>query len=147
LSKNRGAFVEVPYFLSKGDPDPPRFYLTATAPETRDTEPALPVPSQVEGREPKGHPGRISWSATTLSRAEALSSAKGPAKETSWWPHIRYAPLGSARDRRCRPGRRVSCRRGRPFGSAQGRLLREPAPLFKKLDESVIEEEYARLEG
>ena len=25
--------------------------------------------------------------------------------------------------------------------------LRQPAPLFKKLDESVIEEEYARLEG
>jgi methionyl-tRNA synthetase len=28
-----------------------------------------------------------------------------------------------------------------------GQSLREPAPLFKKLDESVIEEEYARLEG
>jgi methionyl-tRNA synthetase len=28
----------VPYFLSKYDPDPLRFYLTATAPETRDTE-------------------------------------------------------------------------------------------------------------
>jgi methionyl-tRNA synthetase len=28
-----------------------------------------------------------------------------------------------------------------------GQALREPAPLFKKLDKSVIEEEYARLEG
>jgi methionyl-tRNA synthetase len=28
-----------------------------------------------------------------------------------------------------------------------GQALRAPAPLFKKLDESVIEEEYARLEG
>jgi methionyl-tRNA synthetase len=28
-----------------------------------------------------------------------------------------------------------------------GQPLRQPAPLFKKLDESVIEEEYARLEG
>jgi methionyl-tRNA synthetase len=28
----------VPYYLSKYDPDPLRFYLTATAPETRDTE-------------------------------------------------------------------------------------------------------------
>ena len=28
-----------------------------------------------------------------------------------------------------------------------GQVLRPPAPLFKKLDESVIEEEYARLEG
>jgi methionyl-tRNA synthetase len=31
----------VPYFLSKYDPDPLRFCLTVTAPETRDTEPAL----------------------------------------------------------------------------------------------------------
>ncbi len=38
LSKSRGAFVEVPYFLSRYDPDPLRYYLTATAPETRDTE-------------------------------------------------------------------------------------------------------------
>jgi methionyl-tRNA synthetase len=37
-SKSRGAFVEVPYFLSKYDPDALRFYLTATAPETRDTQ-------------------------------------------------------------------------------------------------------------
>jgi methionyl-tRNA synthetase len=28
-----------------------------------------------------------------------------------------------------------------------GQALRKPAPLFKKLDESMIEEEYARLEG
>jgi methionyl-tRNA synthetase len=28
-----------------------------------------------------------------------------------------------------------------------GQALRPPAPLFKKLDESVVEEEYARLEG
>jgi methionyl-tRNA synthetase len=28
-----------------------------------------------------------------------------------------------------------------------GQALRAPAPLFRKLDESVIEEEYARLEG
>jgi hypothetical protein len=28
-----------------------------------------------------------------------------------------------------------------------GQALRQPAPLFRKLDESVIEEEHARLEG
>ena len=28
-----------------------------------------------------------------------------------------------------------------------GQALRPPAPLFKKLDESVVEEEYARLAG
>jgi methionyl-tRNA synthetase len=38
FSKSRGAAIDVPYFLSKYDPDPLRFYLTATAPETRDTE-------------------------------------------------------------------------------------------------------------
>jgi methionyl-tRNA synthetase len=27
-----------------------------------------------------------------------------------------------------------------------GQALREPAPLFKKLDEGLVEEEYARLE-
>ena len=67
LSKSGGAFVEVPYFLSKYDPDPLRFYLTATAPETRDTEACPegtegspwedfvernnPVPSASEGNE------------------------------------------------------------------------------------------------
>ena len=38
LSNSRGAFVEVPYFLSNYDPDALRFCLTAVAPETRDTE-------------------------------------------------------------------------------------------------------------
>ncbi|HSR31535.1 MAG TPA: class I tRNA ligase family protein [Anaerolineae bacterium] len=38
FSKSRGAAVDVPYYLSKYDPDPLRFYPTATAPETRDTE-------------------------------------------------------------------------------------------------------------
>ena len=59
LSKSRGAFVEVPYFLSKYDPDALRFYLTATAPETRDTEFSWedfvernnPVLSEAEGNE------------------------------------------------------------------------------------------------
>jgi methionyl-tRNA synthetase len=35
FSKNRGRTVDVPYFLSKYDPDALRFYLTALAPETR----------------------------------------------------------------------------------------------------------------
>jgi methionyl-tRNA synthetase len=35
----------------------------------------------------------------------------------------------------------------KPSALQAGQALREPAPLFKKLDESVIEEEYARLEG
>jgi len=38
FSKSRGTAVDVPYFLSRYDPDPLRYYLTAVAPETRDTE-------------------------------------------------------------------------------------------------------------
>ena len=38
FSKSRGAVVDVPYFLSKYDPDALRFYLNATLPETCDTE-------------------------------------------------------------------------------------------------------------
>jgi methionyl-tRNA synthetase len=34
-----------------------------------------------------------------------------------------------------------------PSALPPGQPLRQPAPLFKKLDESVIEEEYARLEA
>ena len=41
FSKSRGAAVDVPYFLSRYDPDPLRYYLTAMAPETRDTPTAV----------------------------------------------------------------------------------------------------------
>ena len=61
--------MEVPYFLSKYDPDPLRFYLTATASETRDTE---ACPEGLEGpalRDSKGSPGRISSSATTPAQS------------------------------------------------------------------------------
>jgi methionyl-tRNA synthetase len=34
-----------------------------------------------------------------------------------------------------------------PSALSAGQALREPAPLFKKLDESLIDEEYVRLEG
>jgi methionyl-tRNA synthetase len=59
FSKSRGGAVDVPYFLSKYDPDALHFYLTAVAPETRDTELAWedfvernnPVPSASEGNE------------------------------------------------------------------------------------------------
>jgi methionyl-tRNA synthetase len=38
FSKSRGGSVDVPYFLSRYEPDPLRYYLTAAAPETKDTE-------------------------------------------------------------------------------------------------------------
>jgi methionyl-tRNA synthetase len=34
-----------------------------------------------------------------------------------------------------------------PSALPVGQALRQPAPLFKKLDESVVDEEYARLAG
>jgi methionyl-tRNA synthetase len=34
-----------------------------------------------------------------------------------------------------------------PSALPAGQALRAPAPPFRKLDESVVEEEYARLEG
>jgi len=34
-----------------------------------------------------------------------------------------------------------------PSALPPGQALRQPAPLFRKLDESVVEEEYARREG
>jgi methionyl-tRNA synthetase len=52
LSKSRGAFVEVPYFLSKYDPDALRFYLTAVAPETRDTPTAVRVGGLCRAQQP-----------------------------------------------------------------------------------------------
>jgi hypothetical protein len=42
--------VEVPYFLSKYEPDALRFYLTATAPETRDTEACPACPEHGRGK-------------------------------------------------------------------------------------------------
>jgi hypothetical protein len=61
----------VPYFLSEYDPDPLRFYLTATAPDTRDTE--------VCPEELKGSPGRISSSATTPSCVQPRGTNWSPA--------------------------------------------------------------------
>jgi methionyl-tRNA synthetase len=53
FSRSRGGTVDVPYFLSRYDPDPLRFSLTAVAPETRGTEacPACPERSRGEGLE------------------------------------------------------------------------------------------------
>ena len=71
FSKSRGAFVDVPHFLSRYDPEPRRYTLTCN-----------------------------------------LIGAVGT------WTKSELPP---------------------------GQALREPPPLFNKLDESVIEEEYAQL--
>jgi leucyl-tRNA synthetase len=54
FSKSRGAAVDVPYFLSRYDPDPRRYYLTATAPETRDTEFSWEDFVEPQGTTPQG---------------------------------------------------------------------------------------------
>ena len=90
--------MEVPYFLDKYDPDALRFYLTATAPETRDTE--------------------FSWE-DFVERNNNELVATHSLRSVQAWAKSELPP---------------------------GQALRAPAPLFKKLDDSVVEEEYARLE-
>jgi methionyl-tRNA synthetase len=256
FSKSRGAAVDVPYFLSRYDPDPLRYYLTATAPETRDTEfswedfvernnnelvatwGTQSVPNRMlsfaykrfDGRVPE--PGELdAEDRALLAKVEAgfqavgalydackfraaLGEAIGLAREANGYT---FATLSACLDRKA-PWFQIKEHRqaaamsvyvilrvvdnlktilapilphtaqqlheylgydGQLFGTQQvvkyqeetrshealtydhrgavgawskselppGQALREPAPLFKKLDESVIEEEYARLEG
>jgi methionyl-tRNA synthetase len=246
LSKSRGAFVEVPYFLSKYDPDALRFYLTATAPETRDTEFSWEdfvernnnelvatwgnlanrmlsfATKRFDGRVPE--PGELDdEDQALLEKVEAgfqevgdllkackfraaLGKALALAREANGYLD-RKAPWFQIKEDRQAAATSVytilrvvdnlktilapilphTAQRlheylgyeGQLFGTQQvveyeeetrshraltydhsgaigswakselpaGQALREPAPLFKKLDESVIEEEYARLEG
>jgi methionyl-tRNA synthetase len=64
--------VEVPYLLSKYDPDPRRFYLTATAPETRDTE---ACPEGIEG---------FSWEDFVERNNPVLSPVEGNELVATW---------------------------------------------------------------
>ena len=246
FSKSRGRTVDVPYFLSRYDPDPLRYYLTAVAPESRDTEFSWEefvernnnelvatwgnlanrmlsfAFKQFDGRVPE--PGPLDAAdRELLDRAEgafpavgellaackfraALAEAMSLAREANgyldrkapWFqikadraaaatsvyvilqvvddlkmllapvlPHTAqklHEYLGfegqlfgtqrvievQERERKHRaltydPAGAVGA--WAPSRLAPGQPLRQPAPLFKKLDESVIEEEYARLEG
>ncbi len=237
--------MEVPYFLSKYDPDALRFYLTATAPETRDTEPALsaaegsawedfvernnPVLSRSPEQREGANEGNELAATHSLRSVQAWGNlCQRPRRTLGFmlsFTHKRFdgvVPVPGALDEEDRtlpeddPGADPAAHacathtaqklheylgyEGQPFGVAQGRLfgthhvieyqeevrqgglrshraltydhsgatgthslrsvqawakselppgqaLREPAPLFKKLDESVIDEEYARLGG
>jgi methionyl-tRNA synthetase len=251
LSKSRGAAVDVPYFLSRYDPDPLRYYLTATAPETRDTEFSWEdfvernnnelvatwgnlanrmlsfAYKRFDGKVPE--PGALDEEdRALLEKVEAgfetvgglsnackfraaLGEAMGLAREANGYLD-RKAPWFQIKEDRQAAATSVyvilrvvdnlktilapvlphTAQRlheylgydGQLFGTQEvveyqeearhgglrslqaltydhtgaigtwaksdlppGQALREPAPLFKKLDESVIEEEYARLEG
>jgi methionyl-tRNA synthetase len=254
LSKSRGTVVEVPYFLSKYDPDALCFYLTATAPETRDTEfswedfvernnnelvatwgnlanrmlsfaykrfaGVAPEPGALDA-EDRALLEKVEAGFETLGELynackfrAALHAALALAREANGYLD-RKAPWFQIKEDRQAAATAVyvilrvvdnlktilapilphTAQRlyeylgydGQPFGLAQDRLfgtqqvveyeeqtrshsaltydhsgaggtwakselppgqaLRQPAPLFKKLDESVVEEEYARLEG
>jgi methionyl-tRNA synthetase len=238
--------VDVPYFLSRYDPDPLRYYLTATAPETRDTEFSWEdflernnnelvatwgnlanrmlsfAYKRFDGRVPE--PGELDEAdRELLAKVEAgfktvgdlyaackfraaLGEAMGLAREANGYLD-RKAPWFQIKEDRQAAATSVyvilrvvdnlktilapilphTAQKlheylgydGQLFGTQQveeyqeetrshetltydhggavgawavselpaGQLLREPAPLFKKLDESVIEEEYARLAG
>ena len=258
MSKSRGTAVEVPYFLSKYDPDPLRFYLTATAPETRDTE--FSWEDFVErnnnelvatwgnlGQRPRGlgfmlsfaykrfdrkvpEPGALDdEDRALLEKVEAgfetvgelyntckfraaLGEALALAREANgyldrkspWFqikgdrqaaattvyvilrvvdnlktilaPVLPHTPVLAHRiqklheylgydgqlfgtqqvveyEEEARSHRALTYDHSSAMGTwarselPPGQTLRQPAPLFKKLDESVVEEEYARLEG
>jgi len=79
----------VPYFLSKYDPDPLRYYLTATAPETRDTE-ACPERSEGPAWEDfveRNNPCPEPWRRDVPNRSP--EQLEGGRSEMSWSP-----PLG-----------------------------------------------------
>jgi methionyl-tRNA synthetase len=246
LSKSRGAFVEVPYFLDKYDPDALRFYLTATAPETRDTEfswedfvernnnelvatwgnlanrmlsfaykrfdGVVPEPGPLDdedrallakveaGFDTAGELYAACKFRAALGEALALArEANGYLDRKAPWFQIKEDPQAAATSvyvilravdnlktivspilpHTAQKLHEFLGYDGQLFGAQQvveyeeearshqaltydhsgaigawakselppGQALREPAPLFKKLDESVIEEEYARLEG
>jgi methionyl-tRNA synthetase len=233
FSKSRGAAVEVPYFLSKYDPDALRFYLTATLPETRDTEFSWEdfvernnnelvatwgnlanrmlsfAYKRFDGKVPEPGPlddedrallEKVEAGFETVGEALALArEANGYLDRKAPWFQIKedkaaaatsvyvilraidslktiLAPIlpHTAQERHEYLGYE-----GQLFGTQKveeyqeetrshealtydhtdaigtwapsalppGQALRQPAPLFRKLDESVIEEEYARLEG
>ncbi len=246
FSKSRGAAVEVPYFLSKYDPDALRFYLTAVAPETRDTEFSwedfvernnnelvatwgnlanrmlsfaykrfdgqVPEPgvlddedrvllAQVEaGFETVGNLYNACKFRAALGEALGLArEANGYLDRKAPWFQIKEDPQAAATtvyvilravdnlktilapilpntaqqlheylgyegqlfgtqqvveyEEETRSHQALTYDHGGAVGTwavsalPPGQALRPPAPLFKKLDESVIEEEYARLEG
>ena len=238
LSKSRGTAVEVPYFLSRYDPDPLRFYLTATAPETRDTEfswedfvernnnelvatwgnlanrmlsfaykrfdGVVPEPGELDA-EDRALLGQVEAGFETVGELynackfrAALGEALALAREAPWFqikedkaaaatsvyvilravdnlktilspilPHTAqqlHEYLGYEGQlfgtqhvveyqEETRSHQALTYDHTGAIGTWEpstlpaGQALREPAPLFKKLDESVIEEEYARLEG
>jgi methionyl-tRNA synthetase len=245
FSKSRGRTVDVPYFLSRYDPDPLRYYLTAVAPESKDTEFSWEefvernnnelvatwgnlanrmlsfAQKQFDGRVPE--PGALDAADhELLERAEgaflvvgellaackfraALGEAMALAREANGYLD-RKAPWFQIKADRAAAATSVYVilqvvdhlktllapvlphtaqqlheylgHDGRLFGTqcvvevqeqerkhvaltydhagavgtwapsrlAPGQALRRPAPLFKKLEESVVGEEYARLE-
>jgi methionyl-tRNA synthetase len=246
FSKSRGGTVDVPYFLSRYDPDPLRFYLTATAPETRDTEFSwedfvernnnelvatwgnlanrmlsfaykrfdgrVPEPgplddedrallAQVEaGFETVGELYNACKFRAALGEALALArEANGYLDRKAPWFQIKEDKVAAATTvyvilravdnlktilapilpHTAQKLHEYLGYEGQLFGTQHvaeyqegtrahealtydhsgaigawakselppGQALRQPAPLFKKLDESVIEEEYARLQG
>jgi len=246
FSKSRGKTVDVPYFLSRYDPDALRYYLTAAAPETKDSEFSWEefvernnnelvatwgnlanrmlsfAFTKFEGRVPDPGPldeadceilGRVEAAFATIGELyagckfrAALGEAIALAREANVYLD-RKAPwfqvktdsraaattvyvilrtvdnlktlLAPVLPHTAQALHEYLGHEGRLFGTQQvveyrgatrshraltydhkgavgtwrksdlppGQALRRPAPLFKKLEESVIAEEYARLEG
>jgi methionyl-tRNA synthetase len=160
VSKSRGAAVDVPYFLSRYDPDALRYYLTATAPETRDTE-----FSWEDFVERNNNELVATWFQIKEDRAAAATSVDVILRvvdnlKTILAPILPHTAqklheyLGyegqlfgtqqvAAYQEETRSHRALTYDHSGALGTWAPSTL--PAPLFKKLDESVIEEEVAQL--
>jgi methionyl-tRNA synthetase len=120
--------VEVPYFLNKYDPDPLRFYLTATAPETRDTE--------------------FSWE-DFVERNNHVLRANGGNELVATWGNLANAqedlgpPEGTRVHAELRPKvlRRAHARAGQPFAFLQ----HMPSRVHLVLTRSVFSRSWAEL--
>jgi methionyl-tRNA synthetase len=72
--------VEVPYFLSKYDPDPLCLYLTAIAPEKHNTEACPACPEHGRGKGTEG----FSWEDFAERNNPVLSIAEGNELVATW---------------------------------------------------------------
>ena len=172
FSKSRGTAVDVPYFLSRYDPDPLCYYLTATAPETRDTEFSWEdfvernnhVLSEAERNELVAMWGNLAN--RMLSFAYKRFDGKVP-ELAPILPHTAqqlHEYLGydgqlfgtqqvMEYEEEARSHRALTYDHSEAVGTwapsalPVGQALRQPAPLFRKLDESLIDEEYERIAG
>jgi hypothetical protein len=102
----------------------------------------------VEYQEEARHGGLRSHRALTYDHGRAVGTGAKrelPPGQALTYDHSGAIGTHSLRFSRLRSGQAVQAWTKSEL--PPGQALRQPAPLFKKLDERVVEEEYAQLEG